>query len=352
MFFVLKSPSVAFVQVISKVTFACGLSLLGLVSIFTSAAYAESYKVGLLLDKAGKDDSSFNASAFRGLQKAEKELGIESKVVEAKDAAQAESSLRALSQRKYDLIVAIGFSQADAVNKAAAALPASKFVIVDSEVNRPNVLSVMFAEHEGSYLMGVLAAMASKSSSVGFIGGMNVPLIRRFEMGFDAGAKSVNPKIKVLSSYIGVTGDAFNNPPKAKELALTQHSQGADVIFHAAGASGKGLFDAADEKKFLAIGVDSNQNNVKPGRVLTSMLKRVDVAVFEAIKQAKAGQFKGGQVIYHGFTTGGVDWTLDENNKSLITDPMKAKVEQVKKDIISGIVKVPDYYVVSKSAKK
>lgn len=310
----------------------------------STLASAADFQVGLLLDKAGKDDQSFNASAFRGLTKAEKELGTKSKTVEAKDAAAAEALLRSLAAKKFDLIVAIGFSQAGAVKNAAAAFPQAKFVLVDSEVKAPNVTSVMFSEHEGSFLMGALAAMKSKTTTVGFIGGMDVPLIHRFQMGYEAGAKYVNPKVKVVSRFIGVTGDAFNNPPKAKELALLENSEGADVIFHAAGASGKGLFDAAEDKKFFAIGCDSNQNMIKPGRILTSMVKSVDVAVFNAIQSAKAGTLKGGETVRHGFATGGIDMAMDANNKSLITPEMLKKSDEIKAGVKSGTIKVPDYY--------
>lgn len=313
-----------------------------------SKAAAAEFQVGMLLDKAGKDDASFNASAYRGLQKAEKELGIKSKTVEAKDAAAAESLLRAFAAKKFDLIIAIGFSQAGAVKSAAMASTQSKFILVDSEVKLPNVSSHLFAEHEGSFLMGAIAAMKSKTAHVGFIGGMDVPLIRRFAMGYDAGAKYINGKIKVDTSFIGVTGDAFNNPPKAKELALMQYSQGADVIFHAAGSSGKGVFDAAEDKKLFAIGVDSNQNGAKPGRVLTSMIKSVDVAVFEGIKAAKAGSFKGGETVIHGFANGGIDFALDEHNKSLMTPDILKKIDEIKSSVKSGKIKVPDYYVTKK----
>jgi basic membrane protein A len=312
--------------------------------LFSSFALAAPFQVGLLLDKAGKDDASFNASAYRGIERAEKELGVKSKTVEAKDTAQAEALLRSLGQKKFDLIIAIGFSQADAVKRVAQTMPNIKFVIVDAEVKAPNVTSVMFAEHEGAFLMGALAAMKSKSAQIGFIGGMDVPLIRRFQMGYDAGAKYQNPKVKVSSAYIGVTGDAFNNPPKAKEVAILQNNQGADVIFHAAGASGKGLFDAAEEKNFLAIGVDSNQNSAKPGRVLTSMLKKVDVAVFDAIKKSKESSLKSGESIFHDFSTGGIDWALDAHNRSLVTPEMEKRANEIKQAIVAGKVTVPDYY--------
>lgn len=317
---------------------------------FATLAASADFKVGLVLDKAGKDDQSFNASAFRGGKKAEKELGIKLQTVEVRDSAASESMLRTLARKKLDLIIAIGFSHASAVAKVAPLFPKQQFVIVDSDVKAPNVTSVMFAEHEGSYLMGAMAAMASKSASIGFIGGMDIPLIRRFAMGYEAGARSINPKIKVQTSFIGVTGDSFSNPPKAKELALLQHAQGADVIFHAAGSSGIGLFDAAEEKKFLAIGVDSNQNGIKPGQILTSMIKSVDVAVYDAIKMAKGGKLAGGTTINHGFFTGGIDMAVDQYNKSLISIAMLEKAVSIKASIKSGKLVVPDYYI--ESAKK
>lgn len=305
---------------------------------------AEPFRVGLVLDKGGKDDKSFNASAFEGATKAEKEFKFTLKTVEATDDNAFEPMLRSLAQKKFDLIIAVGFAQAEALGKIAKQFPDRKFAIVDSEVKADNVRSLLFEEHEGSYLVGAIAGLKSQSNKVGFIGGMDIPLIRRFQMGFEAGAKKVNPKIEVVSNYVGVTGDAWNNPPKAKELALSQYSNGADVIFAAAGASGLGLFDAAEEKKKLAIGVDSNQNWIKPGLVLTSMLKRVDVAVYKVCKDAKEGTFSAG-VLRHGLGNGGVDFALDKNNESLLAKDTLQKVNALKAEIISGKIKVPDYYL-------
>lgn len=300
-------------------------------------------KIGLVLDKGGKDDKSFNSAAYAGAKRAEKELGIELKYVEATDNNSLETLHRNFAQKKYDLIIGIGFAQSDALKKTAALFPETKFAIVDGEVTAKNVRSLLFEEHEGSYLVGAAAAMKSKTGVMGFIGGMDIPLIRRFQKGFEAGVKATNPKATVLVSYIGVTGEAWNNPAKAKEIALSQISQKADVIFHAAGASGSGLFDAAADKKVYAIGVDSNQNWVKPGVVLTSMLKKVDVAVFETIKSVKAGAFQSG-VNRFGLKDGGIDWALDEHNKSLWSASEIEKLNKVKKSIIDGKVSVPDYY--------
>ncbi len=301
-------------------------------------------KVGLVLDKGGKDDKSFNSSAYEGATQAQKELGIELKYVEATDNNSLEVLHRNMAQKKFDLIIGIGFAQADAVKKVAALYPQTQFAIVDGDVTAPNVRALLFEEHEGSFLIGAAAAMKSKTGVVGFIGGMDIPLIRRFQKAYTAGAQFVNPKAKVLTNYIGVTGEAWNNPAKAKEMSLAQISQKADVIFHAAGASGSGLFDAAAEKKVFAIGVDSNQNWMKPGVVLTSMLKRVDVAVFETIKQSNEKKFTAG-VVRFGLKDSGVDWALDKNNETLWSVAEKAKLTDIKKKIISKKISVPDYYV-------
>ncbi len=312
--------------------------------LFVSHAAFAAIKVGLVLDKGGKDDKSFNTSAYEGATKAQKELGIELKYVEATDTNSFEVLHRNFAQKKYDLVIGIGFAQADAVKKVAALFPQTQFAIVDGDVTAPNVRALLFEEHEGSFLVGAAAAMKSKTSVIGFIGGMDIPLIRRFQKAYEAGAKHVNPKIKVITNYIGVTGEAWNNPAKAKEIALAQAGQKADVIFHAAGASGSGLFDAAAEKKIFAIGVDSNQNWIKPGVVLTSMLKRVDVAVFDTIKQANDKTFKAG-VVRFGLKNSGVDWALDKNNDSLWSQPEKTKLDDIKKQIIAKKISVPDYYV-------
>jgi basic membrane protein A and related proteins len=258
-----------------------------LISIFALSLFASqalAFKVGLVLDKGGKDDKSFNSAAYEGATKAQKELSIELKYVEATDTNSIESLHRSFAKKDFDLIIGIGFAQAEAVKKISAQFPDKKFAIVDGDVKNPNVKSLLFEEQEASYLVGAIAALKSKSGKIGFIGGMDIPLIRRFEMGYKAGIEKGNGKAALVSNFIGVTSEAWNNPAKAKELALAQFNSGVDVIFVAAGASGSGVFDAAEEKKAFAIGVDSNQNWMKPGFILTSMLKRVDVAVFETIK--------------------------------------------------------------------
>ncbi len=302
-----------------------------------------SIKVGLVLDRGGKDDKSFNSAAYEGAQRAVKDLKIDLKYVEATDLQSIETIHRSFAKKNFDLVIGIGFAQGDAVKKIASQFPKIKFAVVDAEVNSPNVASLLFEEHEGSYLVGALAAMKTKSQTLGFVGGMDIPLIRRFEMGFKAGAEKINPKIKVISNFVGVTPDSWNNPPKAKELALSQISQKADVIFVAAGASNNGVFDAVEEKNIFAIGVDSNQNGIKPGKILTSMLKRVDNAVFEIIEKTKDSQFSPGTTRF-GLATGGVDYALDNFNKALITPDMKKRIDELKSNIISKKIIVPDYY--------
>ncbi len=303
-------------------------------------------KIGLVLDKGGRDDKSFNTAAFRGATQAAQELGIELKEVESPDDAAFEPALRTFAEREYPLVFAIGFAQIDAVKKVAPQFPKTHFAIVDGIVDMPNVKSLMFAEHEGSYLVGYLAGLMTKSNKVGFIGGMDIALIRRFQTGYEAGVKAANSKAEAIINYVGVNSSAWANPSRGKELALAQYGRGVDVIFHAAGASGIGLFDAAAEKKAFAIGCDSNQNGIKPGRVATSMLKRVDTAVFEAIKMQIEGKFQGG-VQYFGLKDKGIDYAIDDNNAKLI-EPYKAKLEEVREKIIKGDIKVPDYYEMNK----
>ncbi len=306
-------------------------------------SFGKPLKVGLVLDKGGKDDKSFNSAAYQGATKAEKDLKIELKYVEATDTNAIENLHRAFARKNFDLIIGIGFAQTDAVKKVAAQFPEIKFAIVDGEINATNVRSLLFEEHEGSFLVGALAALNSKSNSVGFVGGMDIPLIRRFAIGFNAGAKYINPKIMTTDNYVGITGEAWNNPAKAKELALAQFSKGADIIFVAAGASNTGVFDAAEEKKKLAIGVDSNQNWIKPGFILTSMLKAVDVAVYETIKEAQDGKFAAG-IARFGLKNKGVDYSVDKHNDKLVNPLMRKKLEEIKGKIISGQIQVPDYY--------
>jgi basic membrane protein A len=310
---------------------------------FVSPATSAEFKVGLVLDRGGKDDKSFNSSAYEGAMRAKKGLGVFVKYVEVADDNQFEPSLRSFAQRDFDLIIGIGFAQKDAVRKTALQFPKRHFAIIDAEVDASNVRSLMFEEHEGAYLIGAIAAMSSRTGKIGFVGGMDIPLIRRFAMGYEAGAKKINPQINVSANYVGITSEAWNNPPKGKELALAQYERGADIIFAAAGASGLGVFDAAEEKKKFAIGVDANQNWTKPGLILTSMLKRVDEAVFTSITEAKAGRFSGG-VKRFGLSNKGIDYVVDQYNEKILTADVRKKAEALKAEIIAGKIDVPDYY--------
>ncbi len=301
-------------------------------------------KVGLALDKGGRDDKSFNAAAFKGATEAKEKLGITLKTVESSDDISLEPTLRTFAQKGYPLVVAVGFVQKDAVEKVSQEFPKTHFVLIDSTTPSPNVRSIVFKEHEGSFLVGALAAMASKTQKVGFVGGMDIPMIRRFQMGYEAGVKHINPKAKVINNYIGSTSDAWRNPSKAKELALSQYNKGVDVIFSPAGASGLGVFDAAEQSNKLAIGCDSNQNWVKPGKILTSMLKKVDVAVYQAIELETRNAFQGG-IFDLGLSDNGVGYSLDEFNRSLISKEMENKINSIKTEMAQQKIVVPDYYI-------
>ena len=319
------------------------LSILVVVLGISVPSALADFKVGLVLDLGGKDDKSFNASAYEGATEARKKLGIYLKYVEPSDDNAFEPLLRAFAQKDFDLIIGIGFAQKEAVAKVAAQFPQKHFVIVDSQVNAPNVRSLMFEEHEVGFIVGAIAAMTSQTGKIGYVGGMDVPLIRRFEMGYEAGAKKINPQIAVTANYVGVTPEAWNNPPRGKELALAQYNAGVDVIFAAAGASGFGVFDAAEEKKKLAIGVDSNEDWVKPGQILTSALKRVDLAVFSAIQDAQNGKFTAGLKRF-GLADKGVDYSIDQYNEKLLPESVRQRADALKADIIAGKIVVPDYY--------
>ena len=302
--------------------------------------------VGLVLDKGGRDDKSFNSSAFEGAARAARELNVRVKTVESPDDSAFEPALRAFAERGFPLVVSIGFAQVDAVKKVAPDFPRIHFAIVDGRVDGPNVANLLFAEHEGSYLVGYLAGLATKTGKVGFLGGMDIPLIRRFQLAYEAGVKAARPSAVVVTNYVGINSAAWANPARGKELALGQYDRGADVIFHAAGASGLGAFDAAEERRLFVIGCDSNQNCLKPGRGLTSMLKRVDNAVYDSIKGAAAGKFLEG-VHSFGIADKGVDYAVDGCNSDLVA-PYRGKLEELRRRIVAGEVKAPDYYEIEK----
>jgi len=309
---------------------------------FALPAAAEDFKPAVVFDTGGKFDKSFNEAAYNGAEKFKKETGIKYSEFEITNESQREQSLRKLAQRGATVIVATGYAEAPAVETVAKEFPKVKFTLIDEEVDLPNVQSVKFREQEGSFLVGVLAAMASKTGKVGFVGGQDIPLIRKFACGYVQGVKYVNPQAEVFQNMTGTTGDAWNDPTKGGELAKSQFDRGADVVYAAAGGTGMGVYQAAKDSGKLAIGVDSNQNYIHPGTMLTSMMKRVDLATYNAFKTAKDGTWKPG-LQELGLKEEGVDWALDDNNKPLITADMKAKVEEAKKGIISGAIMVHDY---------
>ena len=308
------------------------------------SACAADPKLAIVYDAGGKFDKSFNQSAFEGAERFKKETKIVYLEAQASSDTQAEQMLRSLARKKLDLIAAVGFSQTQAVQKVAKEFPKVRFVLIDSIAKGDNVSSVLFREEEGSYLVGVAAAMATKSNKIGFIGGMDIPLIRTFACGYAQGAKATNPKVENLSNMVGTTSAAWNNPAKGSELARAQFDRGVDVVFAVAGGSGMGTLQTAKEKGKLAIGVDSNQNYIHPGTMLTSMVKRVDMAIYDSFMSVKNGTWKPG-VVYKGLKEGGVDWVVDKDNRKVVSPAMEKKVNEAKANIISGKVKVIDYRV-------
>lgn len=305
-------------------------------------------RVGIVFDIGGKDDRSFNNAAWQGVQRAAKDFPIVLRDIEPGTPNAIEPAMRAFAERGYDLIIGVGFAQAPIMEQVAKDYPNIHFAIIDGVSELPNVASLIFKEHEGSYLVGMLAAKTSKTGTIGFLGGMDIGLIHRFEKGYEEGAQAVNPNIRVIQNYVGVTDGAWNNPGKGKELSLAQIQKGADVIFTAAGNSGLGAFDAVEQQgkqngraTHFVIGVDSNQNMVKPGFVLTSMVKRVDNAVYNIVQDVVNGRFSPGLHVF-GLDKDGVGYSMDEFNRDLITPEAIEEVEAAKKRIIGGEIKVTD----------
>jgi basic membrane protein A len=325
-----------------------GLALAGLAFSATAAlAQQGAVKPAIVYDLGGKFDKSFNEGVFQGAEKFKKETGTEYREFEPQNDAQREQALRRFAREGFSPIVAVGFSQASAVEKVAKEFPALKFAIIDMVVEQPNVQSIVFKEHEGSFLVGLLAAEASKSGKVGFVGGMDIPLIRKFACGYLQGVKYAKKDAEVFQNMTGTTGAAWNDPVKGGELAKSQIDRGADVIYHAAGGTGVGVLRATADAGKLGIGVDSNQNGLHPGKVLTSMLKRVDVATFNTFKAAKDNNWKAGVSVL-GLKEDGVGWALDDNNKSLVTPAMKAAADKAADGIKTGAIQVHDYMADSK----
>ena len=317
--------------------------LLGLAAAtaLSSAALAADVEPAVLYDLGGKFDKSFNEATFNGAAKFTEETGIKFREFEISNDAQREQALRKFAEDGNNPIVMAGFMWAPTLEKVAKDFPDTKFTIIDAVVEQPNVRSVVFKENEGSYLVGVMAAMASKSKKTGFVGGMDIPLIRKFACGYIGGSKAAGATA-VIENYTGDTPAAWNDPTKGGEIAKAQIDQGADVVYAAAGGTGVGVLQAAADAGKLGIGVDSNQNGLQPGKILTSMMKRVDVAVYNAFNDTKNDKFTGG-INALGLKEGGVDYAMDDNNKALVTPEMKAAVDKAKADIIAGTVQVHDY---------
>ena len=306
--------------------------------------------VGVVFDLGGRGDKSFNDGAYLGAERAEKELGVRVRFIEPGEGSDRESGLRLLAAEGMDLVIGVGFIFTDDLTQLAKEYPNTKFAGVDYSLATDkdgrilpppaNLAALKFREEQGSFLVGALAALVGKSKRVGFVGGMDFPLIQKFEMGFKAGVKKVCPDCEVMSQYAGVTPEAFRNPGKGKELALSQYQQGVNVIFHASGSTGLGVFEAARQTGKLAIGVDADQYKEAPGFVLTSMVKGVDNVVFDAIRRVKERRFHGG-IYQYGLAENGVGYVYDANNEQLIPTAIRARLESLKQDIIAGRITVP-----------
>ncbi len=316
--------------------------VLGAAIVMSVSAQAADNKPAVVYDMGGKFDKSFNQGVYEGVERFKKETGVAYREFEVTNETQREQAIRKMAQRGQSPIVGVGFSQASAIEAVAKEFPDLKFTIIDGFVELPNVQTVLFKEHEGSFLVGVLAALATKTNKVGYIGGMDIPLIRAFGCGYEQGVKYINPAIEVIQNMTGTTPAAWNDPGRGSELTKGQVDRGADIIYAAAGGTGVGVYQAAKDAGKLAIGVDSNQNHLHPGTMLTSMVKRVDVAAYNSFKTGLDGTWKAG-IQSLGLKEGGVDWALDEHNRSLVSADMEAKVKQAKADIISGTIKVHDY---------
>ena len=309
----------------------------------SAAAWAETIRPAVVYDLGGKFDKSFNEGVFNGATKFTKDSGIKFRDLEIQNDAQREQVLRHFAKDGFSPIMTVGFAWATALGKVADEFPKTKFGIIDMVVDKPNVQSIVFKEHEGSFVVGVIAADTSKTGKVGFVGGMDIPLISKFQCGYEQGVKYASGgKDEVFANMTGTTPAAWNDPVKGGELAKSQMDRGADIVYAAAGATGQGVLKAAADAGKLGIGVDSDQDYLFPGHVLTSMLKHVDVATYNSFMDAKNGTWKPG-IQALGLKEGGVDYALDQYNKNLITPEVKAKADAAKADIISGKIQVHDY---------
>lgn len=316
----------------------------------TPEPVGDATRVGIVFDLGGRGDKSFNDGAYTGAERAVRELGVRVRFVEPGEGSDREAGLRLLAAEGMNLVIGVGFIFTDDLTELAREYPKIAFagvdyaVAVDSAGNPiappPNLAALKFREEQGSFLVGALAALVGNSKKVGFVGGMDSPLIHKFEAGYAAGVKAVCPTCQVIAQYAGVTPEAFRNPGRGKELALSQYQQGVNVIYHASGSTGLGVFEAARTMKKLAIGVDADQYSEAPGYVLTSMVKRVDNAVFDVIRRVQAHDFTGG-IYEYGLAQDGVGYVYDEHNRALIPDSVRARLETLKAEIIAGRIAVP-----------
>ena len=316
----------------------------------TVADTSEGLDIGIVFDVGGRGDKSFNDGAYLGGLRAAKALGARVRYIEPGEGSDREAGLRLLAAEGMDLVVAVGFIFTDDVNLLAKEYPNVKFADVDYAVATdslgnplpmaPNLVALKFREEQGSFLVGALAALVGNSKKVGFVGGMDIALIHKFEAGYRAGVKYVCPDCEVIVNYAGVTPEAFRNPGRGKEMALAMYNQGVNVIFHASGSTGLGVFEAARTTGKFGIGVDADQYSEAPGHVLTSMVKGIDESVFQAAKAVKDGTFQGG-IQQFGLAEKGVGYVYDANNKMLIPDAVRAKLDSLTADIVAGRIKVP-----------
>jgi basic membrane protein A len=321
---------------------AAGVSATFGLALLASSALAADVKPAVIYDLGGKFDKSFNEGVFNGATKFTKEAGLELRDLELQNEAQREQALRKFAKDGFSPIVVPGFAWADALGKVASEFPDTKFTIIDMVVDKPNVQSLLFKAEEGSYLVGVIAATTSKTGKLGFVGGMDIPLISAFECGYAQGVMATNGKASVIANMTGTTPQAWNDPVKGGELAKAEIGQGADIVYAAAGATGQGVLKAAADAGKFGIGVDSDQDNLFPGKILTSMLKRVDIATYNTFKSAKDGNWKAGiQVL--GLKEGGVGYAEDEWNKAILSDDARKAAEAAKADIIAGKIQVHNY---------
>ncbi|HLJ72487.1 MAG TPA: BMP family ABC transporter substrate-binding protein [Roseiarcus sp.] len=321
---------------------AAGVGATFAFALLASTALAADIKPAIIYDLGGKFDKSFNEGVYHGAEKFKKDTGIAYRDLEIQNDAQREQALRKFVKDGFNPILTVGFAWATALDKIAAESPKTEFGIIDMVVNKPNVRSIVFKEQEGSFLVGVIAAKTTKTDKVGFVGGMDIPLISKFECGYKQGVKYVNGKDEIFANMTGTTPAAWNDPVKGGELAKSQMDRGADIVYAAAGATGQGVLKAAADAGKFGIGVDSDQNYLFPGHVLTSMMKRVDIATDRFFTDAKNGTLKGG-VEALGLKEGGVGYALDQYNEKILSPEAKAAADAAKADIISGKIQVHDY---------